>query len=36
VTIPGCTENDRSFTATVSPYRLVRPLASITGAPSAA
>jgi hypothetical protein len=29
VTIPGLTENDRSFTAVVSPYRFVRPLASI-------
>ena len=30
VTIPGRTENERSFTATVSPYRFVSPLASIT------
>jgi hypothetical protein len=34
VTIPGLTENDRSFTAVVSPYRFVRPLASIMRSPS--
>src|SRR5437588_438748 len=31
VTIPGRTVNDRSCTATLSPYRFVRPLASIMG-----
>src|SRR6478735_9885071 len=36
VTIPGCTAKERSSTAVVLPYCLVRPIASIMVAPPAA